>query len=496
MIRLIALVAFLTPAVAVCQVVHVAGGSSDVLGDGAQATYFAPHETITGSIGYHGHLTFGVQDAFDFHGFRAVAGQEQIALQAEGGSASIVNTGLSLAHNNGTSQVKIFLGSTGLGYSTPFFATAKIQHIGAGVAGSWTPSPSHRYPACAGFGCGSSMRHVTLSGLAAVDGGKKYLAGGAAYRTQRFYATASVGTLSHQRYWSAVAAWQPTRAFNISAVHASYFPQSLGIAVPNFAIDTVNANANFGIVSFGGGISKSSLAKNPGESVSASVRLGSLSISSTYLRAPLQSILFHTITERYRHWTISGVVAQVVQNARNQNSFNVSGGFTSNRFSLTLTHSMQMLATGQFAQTTAVSISVRLPRDLVIHVDTATDIFGRTTHTAQIETYQQVGNEAVRTKQTFAKTGRFVIRGRCEDEAGSGVPGCVIIFADGKHHSEIISNDEGTFEFREKRDHGVIVSADAANFVTSGNYSVVSSPNCAKPGQNLHIVVRRTQVRR
>lgn len=461
------------------------GGTSTLFhGSGGQATMYLPNSTISGGLGYHdGHLLIGASDSFLFDGFKTTVGDQTLGFSFDGVGLGLALKGISASRvwkdechakparrlgavgylgNCGNKVVSAvaFVGATGVGFFAPFATATRTQHIGSGALLQF------------------QIRNLTLSSLDVVEGGKYSLAQGASYSDRHLRLSGSGGLLNSQKFFQGSATLQPIRPWSLYANHQSYF-------VPYAAQSNgVGTNLTAGRFTALAGLNESkSLGRTiTGENVGAGVRVGFIREESTWYKATGQTLLVHTITETMRHWTLTEAIAQ----ATGKNSYSFGGGYSGNRISVSVSHSVQFLLNGRgYQQTTGVQISFRI-RDTVINAQTVTDPFGKTQYGAYAESYVQTGLQ-VAGHETHGRTGKFAIQGKCVLPDGSPVEGCAVVI-----DQEITySNSRGEFSTHAKKKGVVPVSVPIAEFAAPGDWQVIEAPNCAAPDAPVRVVVQR-----
>jgi hypothetical protein len=166
------------------------------------------------------------------------------------------------------------------------------------------------------------------------------------------------------------------------------------------------------------------------------------------------------------------------------------GGYTSNRFSVNLSHSIVFLLNGEgYSQVTGVTLSVKLPHDTTVNFQTVTIPTGQTLYTARASNYIQIGDAMPGQVVSHQISGKFLIEGICEDKNGP-VMGCAV------QVGKIIaySDSQGRWSVREKRSTAVSLAILPAVFSAPGLWEVVAAPTEATPGTSVEIEVsRKTQ---
>ena len=140
------------------QVLQLSAGHSTLLGgSGGEVTAYLPMSTVTASAGFaDGHFVFGGSDTFKFHSLEVTAGDKSFGYSFDGAGLGVSTRGLFVQRNSEHTSVAAFVGSTGIGYGTPFMNTATAQHFGVGF-----------------FLQHHSENGLLFSSLVVVDGGRR-----------------------------------------------------------------------------------------------------------------------------------------------------------------------------------------------------------------------------------------------------------------------------------------------------------------------------------
>jgi hypothetical protein len=461
------------------------GGTSTLFqGSGAEATMYSPGNTASASIGYHNGFIFGASDTFISHDTKITVGDETLGFSFDGVGLGLALKGVSASRvwknecshpkparrlgpagylgscGNKTLSLTAFVGATGAGFFTPFATVTQTQHLGTGALLQY------------------QVRNLTLSSLDVIEGGKHSLAQGGSYSSHYFRLSGSGGLLNSQKYFSGSATFQPIRSWSLYANHQSYF-------IPYAAKgDSVGTSLNIGRFSGTAALNQStSLGRRiTGENIGAGVRVGFVRENSSWYKSTGQkTLLVHTITEMMRHWTLT----QAINQAAGRNSYSFGGGYSGNRISVSVSHSVQFLLNGKgYQQTTSVQISFRI-HDTVVTAQTVTDPFGKTQYSAYAQSYVQTSLQAAG-HETRSNGGKYVLSGVVKDENGQPVAGACM-----RINKEIVySNESGVWSLRSHHNKPEPVTVLVDEFQL-GTWQVIAAPAAAKPGEPVTITVAR-----
>lgn len=329
-----------------------AGQSTLYGGAGAGVTAYLPNSTVYLGAGYaNRQFNFGVSDSFLYKGFTVTAGDNTFGY----GDLSLSVRGFSVQRATATQTVAGFVGLTGTANSLPFFQATRPKRGGAGIY----------YKRIFGG--------LQLSGLAALDGAQRRTALGTAIYTGRVFAfTVTGGKLANLNFFNGSVAYNPTRWLHFNANHQDVLNDLRRATVTSggagLSFDHVTAQAQaYSGSAVGRGIT--------GQSVSAGLRWGAVSVLSQWYSAAGHRVLTHTASETFHHW-------QVTETLTGKN-VSFGGGFHNNRVSISLDHSMTFLpfaGRAGFQQTTAVRVSFRIPHSAAT-LELGSVISARWTHT-------------------------------------------------------------------------------------------------------------------
>jgi hypothetical protein len=449
------------------QVLQLSGGRSTLLGGtGGEITAFFPESTLSASAGFvNGHFVFGASDTFKFHGLDVTAGDKNFGYSFDGAGLGVSTRGLFVQRNTRHTSFAVFVGSTGIGYATPFMVTAEAQHIGAGF-----------------FLQRQFDNGLLLSSLAVIDGGKHTAVQGLSYRNHLLHLAGSAGLLQNQKYFTGEADFQPLRSLSFSATHNDFF------LADHLTTNSLSAFAGLGHITLQASLlgGQYRLLKTTGASAGASLRIGSVTLRSNFYESNHRVLLVHVVQEHFRHWTLSGIVNQL----QGQTSYAFGGGYQGNKIGVSLDHSVLFFpVSGKgFQQTTTVQVSLRI-HDTALNFQTNVDPMMHVQYTAYATSYVQgpLAGRAMN-NQSHSTGGKFVIAGAVVDEHGQPLEGAAIQLQGG---AVVYSDSQGKFFARAKRDKPSALVVLLQEFATPGRWAVMTCPADAAPGTEVLIKVRR-----
>jgi hypothetical protein len=465
MVRLLVCVLLLgVPASA--QVIQASAGRSTLLvGTGGQITAFFPQSTVSTSAGFaNGHFVFGSSYTFKIHGLEITAGDRAFGYAFDGAGLGISTRGIFVQHSTRRTLFAVFVGSTGIGYATPFMVTATTQHMGAGIF------LEHHFD-----------NGLVLSSLAVTDGGKQTAVQGLSYSRRVLGLTGSGGFLQNQKYFTGEADYQPVPRLRFSATHNDYFLSGL------LTTNSLSTFAALGRVTLMASVldGRYKTAKTSGASAGAGLRIGSATVRSNIYESNHRILLVHSVQEQFRRWSLSGIVNQ----ARGQTSYAAGGGYRGNKVSISVDHSVLFFPASAkaFQQTTTVQISLRI-HDTSLNFQTNVDPMMRMQYTAYASTYIQ-GPFAglVRNNSSHSRGGKFVVAGTVVDEQGQPMEGAAIQL----QGTVVYSDSRGRFFVRVKHNKPLALVVLPSEFAAPGVWAVTDCPVDAMPGTEVLIRLRR-----
>jgi hypothetical protein len=451
------------------QVLLLSGGSSSLTpGSGASATLYLPDATIYGAIGYGaGRFQYAASDTFLWQKSIVTVGSKQIGFGFSGVGLGLNVDGISIEHKTKEFDVVLFAGAVGVsGYSTPFMISASNTHGGGGV-----------------FISRKFHDGVKLYNLEAVNGGLRTVAMGAQYDYRRtFSATLSAGIVNNAKLVDGSLTYHPWQSLNLYIGRQDYFSPFRATG------DNAGVNYTWNQFSVGAALNESNsrAVTVKGESLTGSFREGILQEQVGYYHTSSRTLLNSNSVETINHRYI---FSESVSRSNGVTSFSAGGGYTSNRLSVTLQHSIVFLLNGEgYQSVTGVSLSLKLPHDSAVNFQTVTVPTGQTLYTAYGTNYAQIGDAIPGQVVSHQIAGNFVISGICRDKEGP-VSGCAV------QVGKIIaySNSQGEWSIRAKKKDAQAVAVLPAVFTAPGDWEVVSATAMAEPGKPTEIVVKRSQ---
>ena len=454
------------------QVLQLSAGRSTLLGGtGGEITAFFPESALSASAGFaNGHFVLGASDTFKFHGLEITAGDKTFGYSFDGAGLGVTTRGLFVQRKARHNTFVVFVGSTGIGYATPFMVTAEDQHIGAGF-----------------FLQRQFANGLLLSSLAMIDGGKHTVVQGLSYQGHNHRLAGSGGLLQNQKYFSGEADYQLIHGLSFSATHNDYF------LADHLTANSLSAFAALGRVTLQASVldGRYKMTKTTGASAGSSLRLSSITARSSFYESNHRILLVHVVQENLHRWTFSGIVNQTF----GQTSYAFGGGYRGNKISVSLDHSVLFFPIGAkgFQQTTTVQVSLRI-HDATLNFQTNVDPMMHVQYTTYASSYVQgpLSGPAM-ISYSHSTGGKFVIAGAVVDERGQPMEGAAIQLQGG---AVVYSDSQGKFFARVKHDKPSALVVLLSEFAAPGRWAVISCPMDAVPGTEVLIRLRREILRR
>jgi hypothetical protein len=458
------LLLLLAAAPASAQVLQLDAGASTLYNaSGATATLYTPNSTITAGVGYsNGHVILNASDTWLFRGATVTVGDKQFGFSFDGVGLGLAVKGLSFTKQTDSTTVTAFAGLTGAGIATPYITAVRAQNAGAG------------------FFIVHKFHGAKLYSLEALDGGKYTAAQGITYQYGRTLGlAASGGVLNGTGFFNGAVSYKPAPAWNFSAAHESYL----------FPDRATGNNAGFSFTpahfSLQGSWNESTYRGLTvvGETIGAGVRVGPVIAQSNVYHSGNKTFLTNNVTEKIQHLTFTQTETYSAQ----QSAWAFGGGYTSNRMSVSLNHSIIFLLNGEgFQQVTGISVSLRL-HDTTLNASTVTTPFGKTLWTGYATDYVQIGDAVPGVTVRSHVGGRFIIAGVVRDASGAPVSGAAVEIG-----KDIAYTDAaGAFSVRARTAKPQALAVLPAVFAAPGAWVCVDAPASVAPGTPINIVVKR-----
>lgn len=434
------------------QAVQIQGGASSLFGgSGAAVTAYFQDQIASLGVGQiNGRIMPLASDRFPWKGDTVTLGSQQILAGTDGGGLFLQATGVSVIREAPDRTAGVFLGLTGIGSVTPFFTSSLPQHAGAAAF----------YRRRVG-----RFQFDTVNAFGTV---KTDLLGGS-YSDRHFHLSGTGGLLQGQKYWIGAGTWSPVRLVRLDLSHFDY----LDLATSNSAAVSINSAFAFASFSLFNSLFGGDTTNGRGEVIgirpvrTVSIQAGLFTSDSRLTRRSFETDTC-TVNITRHLFAMTGAVKS------GQWTGNFGGGYSSNRFSFSLAHSVAFVPyAGGFEQITSASVSVRL-RNLSATFQNFLDPQNRMKFAAYGSDWAGEPTEHSRP----GPGGKFVIFGRVTDQAGNPVEGIPVTV--GKQ--TLYSNRDGLIYVRVRRSREVSISVSAA-------VRVIAAPAYAAPGEPFSVVL-------
>jgi hypothetical protein len=451
------------------QIVLNAGSSTLLGGSGAEAAYYtADNNVMYGGLGFGaGQFRASLGDQFKWRQNDVITVGESNFGMGFSSAVGVQLLGVSMEHKTTDSSSTIFLGMTGSGYSSPFLTASSPQHLSIGAL--FIRRLSH---------------DIRLYSLNVINGGTKTFSEGLSYQYRRtLLVSGSGGIQNSSKFMVGQMVYTPHDGVNFYASHSDNFE-------PYHATgNSLGASVTAGSVSLSSSFNES-LSKNrmvTGESLSLSTRVKMVQVQAGWYDSAGKSFLNGNFTETVHHLMAN----ETVTHSSGQNSYAFGGGYTSNRFSASVNHSIVFLLNGEgFTQVTGISLSARIPKtDASVNFTSIKSSFDQNLYSISGTDYIQAGDIIPgHVTHSRAVGYRYIISGVVRDQKGQPVYGAAIEVG----NVIAFSNTQGQWCVRVKKQKEQSILVLPAIFMSPGTYIASSSnPASARPGELVQIEVER-----
>jgi hypothetical protein len=300
-----------------------------------------------------------------------------------------------------------FVGSTGPGYSLPFFSAGTAQHVGAG------------------FFYHKRLGRLQLSSLAAFSGGQRTALQSVTYTARLFRLSGGGGLLAGQKTATGSFDFQPTHEFHFTALRQDLFWNNQRAAI--------NSASGFVTVGWFTAMATALAGRSAGRQVAGQsggigARFGFLNFSANIYQSNGQRLLTQSAAQTFRHWNFQ----QSISESNGQRSFSGGAGYSGNKFSASFGHSIEFLpfAGRNFQQVTNLTLAFRIP-----HTDTAVNLATTLLPSGPLYTVGadsfthgpfnvQAGQRPM--EHAGSNGGKFLVRGTVVDKSGMPVSGAAV----------------------------------------------------------------------
>lgn len=451
--RLILFIVFLPPPLrAQAQSIQISGGDSSLLNAvGAQATaYWSTTSTTSLGLGeFNGHLLPSLTQRMDYRGWTTVVGNEQESLSVDGGGIGAPLAGVSVER----SGLKLFAGGIGQSYCGLFASGSTVRHFGGGYQFKRTVH---------------GVRFTSIGGIA---GNQRTVLENASYHRTWLDLSGTGGWLQNAPLLNGQA------GLHLRHVGVVTSRQTLVLPARTFTVSTVAASGQWKYLS--GNAGRISAAQS-GLFAGLGATFKAVTAQSIYYRSGKSATVSHTVTERYRRWTLS----QSVSEASGRTTWGIGGSYQSNRLAVSVNHVETFSPLSGWRSVMSVSLRVRV-HDTDLHYDTVTDPTGKVGYTGYAS--QWLYGQEMR-PHDGGGLGKYLISGIVVDERGEPIEGAAV-----RVGRELMwTGANGTFQLSVKKNRPVLLAVITEEFTAPGLWVCASCPANAIPDLPVRIVIRRS----
>ncbi len=515
------------------QVIQIQGGSSSLLNaSGGSVELHASDSTARFDFGVIGGPELGFSYSKVFHGWDYSVGDRFIpfVLPSDQFSRSsyFLGRGLSLEKKEGDDRMLFYLGTTSLGYRTPYLDLATSQQPVELIFYEHQVSPTAKFYSYNIL----SSRQTSLQGFEWMPRkGLKLATIGGIGNNQGYWA----GSLDFERDWISVQAGytqsgdsfrrvdvkaplvaetrgpilrvqlRPAQWLAFTGSHENYLNpiphSSLG---PSASVDSLGANVTAGGFSFNSAIFHSQTKVSDLHSFNLGVQrnLGErMNVSEYFFQSRAGNSTWRSISTLLReNLTRRFSLSQSVMSGNGRTNLELGGNFVSNRFSIGLDHQTFFYpfagrSQSPLRQALIVNLQVQLPHNTQFHAATAVDALGRLRYTTYADSYFYPNDAGGEGGGRYRPLPEYVVRGVVVDDRKEPVRGAALKVGG----QMVFSDSQGSFILRvaKSKDYSLEVLLD--QFMFPGHYEVMSAPSELRSGKEeqantYEIVLRRTVV--
>ena len=492
------------------QVIQVQGGSSSLLD-----TYGGSFEVHTGDsvgrfdLGFLGRPELGFSFTKPFHGWNYTVGDRIIpfVLPTDQFSRSsyFLGRGLSVERREGGDRMLLYVGTTSLGFRTPYVNLARSQRavelifyehqlsqtsrfysyniISARQTSlqgfEWTPRTGLKLATTAGLGSNQGYWAGSLDfdrDWVSIQGG--YTRTGDSFRRVDVNAPLTAETTGPNLRIQL----RPRKWLAFTASHQNYLnpivDSSFGSSA---AVDSLGASAVAAGFRFNASAFRSQTQASNLHSFTLGVQrslFGRVEVGENYFQSraagsvwrSFSTILREKLTRRFS-------LSQTIMQSDGRASLELGGNFVSNRFSIGLDHQTffyPFAGRGQspLRQALMVNLQFQLPHNTQFHAATVVDALGRLRYTTYADSYFYPGAAGEGGRGGYRRLPNYVVRGIVVDDHAQPIRGAAL-----RVGGEIVFTDsQGGFLVRVRKAKEYALEVLLDQFMFPGRYEILSSP--------------------
>jgi hypothetical protein len=517
------------------QVIQIQGGSSSLL-DAYGGSFELHSGDSTGrfDLGVRGRPEVGFSYSRPYKGWDWSIGDRIIpfVLPTDQFSRSsyFMGRGLSLERREGDDHMLFYLGTTSLGFRTPYVNLASSQRGMELLFFEHRISPTKRFfsynilssrqTSLQGFEW-TPKEGLDLATTAGIGANQGYWAGSLDYERDWIHIQSSYTRSGDSFHRVDVEAplvaettganvrvqLHPLRWLALTMSHQKYLnPLGGSSAAPSAGVDSLGASVTAAGFNLNGSIfrSKTQLNNLHSFTVGAQRAFGDRFLAGTsYFQSHASGSKWHSISSQFRErLTRRFSLSQVVTESNGSTTMGFGGNFVSNYFSIGLEHQTFFVpftdrAHSPFRQALMINLQLRLPHNIQLHAATIMDAFGRVRYTTYADSYFYPGGAAPNGGGRYRPLPIFIVRGIVVDEQAHPIRGAALEI-DGQ---TIFTDSQGAFQLRVKKAKTYAVEILRDQFMFPGQYDVVSAPATVESAQEetakpYEIILRRVYPRR
>jgi hypothetical protein len=513
------------------QVIQIQGGSSSLLNAyGGSFELHAGDSTGRFDLGFLGRPELGFSFTKPYHGWNYTVGDRIIpfVLPTDQFSRSsyFLGRGLSLEKREGGDRMLFYVGTTSLGFRTPYVNLARSQDAVELVFYEHQISPRSRFYSYNIL----SSRQTSLQGFEWMPRKGLKLATTAGIGSNQSY---WAGSLDFERDWVSIQGGytrsgdsfqrvdvkaplvaetrgpnlrvqlRPRSWMALTASHQNYLNPIPGSSYGrSAAVDSLGASAIAAGFRFNGSVfhSRTQVSNLHSFNLGAQRSLGGrVEVGESYFQSRAGSSVWRSLSTRVREQlTRRFSLSQTIMQSNGRASLELGGNFVSNRFSIGLDHQTFFYpfagrSQSPFRQALMVNVQFQLPHNTQFHAATAVDAFGRLRYTSYADSYFYPHGSEDNGGGRFRRLPDYVVRGIVVDDHQQPIRGAALRIGG----QMVFTDSQGSFLLRVAKPKEYSLQVLLDQFMFPGQYEVLSAPAELHGGKEelanpCEIVLRRT----
>lgn len=499
------------------QVIQLQGGSSSLLDAyGGSLELHAGDSVGRLDLGFLGRPELGFSYTKPYHGWNYTLGDRIIpfVLPTDQFSRSsyFLGRGLSLEKREGGDRILFYVGTTSLGFRTPYVNLARSQQAVELIfyehqisqksrfysynilsarqtslqSFEWTPRRGLKLATTAGLGNNQGYWAGTLDfdrDWISIQGG--YTRTGDSFRRVDVNAPLAAETAGPNLRIQ----FRPRTWLAFTASHQNYLnPIAHSSSGSSAAVDSLGASATAAGFRFNGSVFHSQTQVSNLHSYTLGVQRslgGRVEVGENYFQSRAGGLTWRTLSTVLRErLTRRFSLSQTMTQTDGRVNLELGGNFVSNRFSIGLDHQTFFYpfagrSQSPLRQALIINLQFQLPHNTQFHAATAVDAFGRLRYTTYADSYFYPGTSGENGRGGYRRLPDYVVRGIVVDDHARPIRGAAL-----RVGGEIVFTDsQGDFLVRVTKPKEYALEVLLDQFMFPGRYEILSSPAQLRAGK-------------